>query len=194
MKFVRAFLLIVIAVFVLSLGGTAFYIASYPSVNDIRAGKYTGVVFGAGITRSSEPSEALKYRLDKAADLYKKKKIGKIFISGKIAETFVMKSYLVRNKVPATNIIVDFKGNNTYDTIVNIKAWLSNGGQKENVAFISQKYHLPRIVLIAKKIGFENPLFIAADHKKIDRDENVFFILRESLAYEKTWLFDRNLK
>lgn len=194
MKYVRAFLLILAVVFVLSLAGTSFYIAFYPAVYDLPAGKYTGVVFGAGITRSSEPSEALKYRLDKAVDLFRRKKIDRIYISGKIAETFVMKNYLLKNRIPAAGIVVDFNGNNTYDTVANVKSYLTNKNIPEDVAFISQQYHIPRIMLIAKKIGFGNPVFLSTEHKKIDRDENIFFILRESLAYEKTWLIDRNVK
>lgn len=194
MKVVKITLLILIALFVLSSAAISVYIAFYPAQNDIAASKYLGVVFGAGITRSSGPSTALKLRLDKAIALYRNKKIEKILISGKIAETFVMKSYLLKKKVPVKDIIVDYNGNNTYETIINVKSYFAKNSAPENVVFISQQYHIPRIILIAEKVKFEAPEYISADRKAIDRDENILFILRESLAYEKTWLFDRNLK
>lgn len=193
MKYVKIALLALIMIMVLSFTAVSFYIAFYPVQYNIPSAKYLGVVFGAGITRSSGPSTALKLRLDKAVILYRGKKISKVFISGKIAETFVMKNYLLKKKVPAADIIVDYNGNNTYETIVNAKSYFAKNPVPESVVFISQQYHIPRIKLIAEKVRFENPEFISADHKIIDRDENILFILRESLAFEKTWLFDRNL-
>ena len=194
MKALKIAILALAALFLVSFAGVSFYIAFYPARSDVTSPKYIGVVFGAGITKSSEPSTALRLRLDKAVGLYRGKKIQKIMISGKIAETYVMKNYLVKKKIPAGDIIVDYNGNNTYETVANVKSYLSKNSLPESVVFISQQYHIPRIRLIAEKIKFEGPEFISAERKNIDRDENIFFIFRESLAYEKTWAFDRNLK
>ena len=115
--------------------------------------------------------------------------INKIFISGKLYEIYVMKSYLLKNNVNREDIIIDQNGINTYHTIKNIKLYISSNKNISTI-FISQRYHLPRIKLLIARIGIKNNLLISTDHKKIDKDEEISIILRESFAIIKSFILD----
>ncbi len=190
MKFFVKLFLISAAIGAILFASSAAAILLYPVRLDLAENRDVGLVFGAGIMKSGEPSAALRLRLDKGHELYRRKKIGRILVSGKIAETFVMKNYLVRKNVPASNIIVDFNGNNTFETVANYRKIAAEAEWTNGVALISQKYHIPRIALIARKLKLERASFVAADRKNIDRDKKVFFLIRESGALLKTLLID----
>jgi vancomycin permeability regulator SanA len=185
MKLIKKLLITAAVIFSVSYAAAFFFIALYPAQNEMMDSKYLCVVFGAGITKSSEPSRALQSRLDKAIELYNEQRIIKIFVSGKEPEAYVMRNYLYRHGVLPDHIIMDPLGENTYSTVINVEKYMRENSI-ENVVFVSQKYHLPRIILIVTKRNFSRPLYIAADWKRIDRDEQFFFITRESMAYLRT--------
>ena len=190
MQSIRKIFLLIVVFFIFFYFCVAAFIAFYPVMNDIEGKRYLGVVFGAGITRSGDPSLALKLRLDKALELYGDQKISKIFISGRTAETSIMKNYLLKNGISLNNIIEDSDGKNTLVTINNVKNFTLKNDTGNGIVFISQRYHIPRIVLITWKKGLSEVSFIAADTKKVDRHERYFFLARESLGFIKSLLFD----
>ncbi len=190
MFWIRRFFLLIAAIFFVFYICVAVFITFYPVTNDIPDKKYLGVVFGAGITKSGVPSLALKFRLDKAVEIYFNKKIEKIFISGKTAEIAIMKSYLLKSGIIGNDIIEDSKGINTLVTVENVRKFALTNSIQNGIVFISQRYHIPRITLIVRKKGLNDTLFIAADTKNIDRQERVFFVARESLGFIKSLLFD----
>lgn len=190
MKSFKKVLLVLILIAAVIFTATSLYIAFYKARYDIAQGRTVGVVFGAGITKSGEPSLALKYRLDKSMELYHHNKIKLIFVSGKIAETFVMKNYLIKNGITNQAVITDYNGKNTLFTIENAQRFSKSNHIQDGLVFISQKYHIPRIAMMANKKKIKDPYFIAADPKKIDRDDQITFILRESLAFLKSLFLD----
>jgi vancomycin permeability regulator SanA len=167
-----------------------FSIAFFPAAHDIEKESYLGVAFGAGITIAGEPSLALKYRLDKSLALYKEKKIVKIFVSGKPPETFVMKSYLIKNNVLTNDIIEDPKGENTLETVENVRDFILTNHVTNGIVFISQRYHIPRIILLSWKKNLHNVSFLASDAKKIKTEERILFIIREGFAFLKSAFLD----
>ncbi|MGC8765400.1 MAG: ElyC/SanA/YdcF family protein [Brevinematia bacterium] len=149
-----------------------------------------GVIFGAGITKSGTPSPALKYRLEKAIELYKSGNLKKLLTSGRIPETIVMKNYLLSKGIKLEDIIIDIKGESTAATLRNIKR-LQQGEDKDlSVAFISQKYHLARIFILANKYRIKNFYLVATETKEIDRFENLIVNLRETFAIFKSIVFE----
>ena len=148
-----------------------------------------GIVFGAGITKSGTPSPALQYRLDKAIELYKKNLLEKILISGKIHETLVMKNYLLYKGILLENIIIDINGINTAKTLKNVRNFQLKEELK-TIAFISQKYHLARIFILAHKNKIKNFHLVSTDTKKLDKLEHFFLNLRETFAIFKSLIFE----
>lgn len=185
MKIIKSFVIFLISIFFI-LWISIFLFLFFYDYNIKRINKYNFVVvFGAGITKSGYPSQALKLRLDKSIQLYKNKYTDKIFISGKIHEIYVMKNYLNNNNVSDNNIYLDNFGENTYWTIYNTLVFISNNNITNRIAYISQKYHIPRIKLITQKLKITNCDFIHSDYKKVNNSHNFLILFRESFALLK---------
>jgi vancomycin permeability regulator SanA len=168
-------------------------IAILPVSYDSVSSHSIGVVFGAGITKSGEPSTALKFRLDKSIDLYRDQKIRMIFVSGLTAEASVMKNYLVKKGIPAVNILSDENGETTFITVENVKRYIRIYNITDGAVFISQRYHIPRIMFIVRKLHIEGSEFIAAEPNRINILEGSLAILRETFAWLKNMFFDKEL-
>lgn len=144
------------------------------------------VVLGNKVEESGEPSERLKARLDKAAELYDKGYFDHIIVSGGIGqegfdEAQVMKSYLVQAGIPEESIIEDNKGINSDWTARNAARIMDEAGW-ESAMVISQYFHISRTKLAFKRMDI-GPLYGAhADYYEL---RDVYSILREFPAYYK---------
>uniref|UniRef100_UPI0040569B1F SanA/YdcF family protein n=1 Tax=Candidatus Electronema sp. TaxID=2698783 RepID=UPI0040569B1F len=97
-----------------------------------------------------------QYRIVAAVDLYKNRKCKKIIVSGDNAtmyynEPMTMKRDLVKMGVNADDVICDYAGFRTLDSIIRFKKIF---GQKEGVV-VSQKFHNTRAVYIGRSYGIE---------------------------------------
>ena len=189
MKLIRNAILSLSVLVIIFFAASFIYISSYKAEYNINGHSKFALVFGAGITIESKPSPALKLRLDKAIKLYKKDKIEYILISGKLKEVYVMNQYLFDNGVENKKIIEDTNGNNTYSSVINTKDYMRNNGITDSVVFISQKFHMPRIILLARKENMSNIIFVSADKKEIADIEYLYFISRESVALIKSLFY-----
>ena len=181
----------IIAFLVISVASLFVWVAFYPTKNDFNGTRTVGLVFGAGISKNSEPSIALKQRLDKAIELYQESKIQLLMVSGTVEEVTVMQKYLVNCGIPKTSIVGDREGANTYETLNNYKRLAVQYGWNGGVVFISQRYHLPRISLIAERLGITNPELIAAQNRDIESDEHFNFVSREVLGMIKILIWGK---
>jgi vancomycin permeability regulator SanA len=166
------------------------YISAYPVSYEAASPHNIGVVFGAGITRSGDPSPALKFRLEKSVNLYLDRKIKKIFVSGRNAEAVVMRNYLLKKGIPQASIVTDTNGETTFITVKDVKEFIISNGFSDGPVFISQKYHIPRIIYIVHKLGIEGSEFIAASPNGVDIFEGTCIIIRETFAWLKNILID----
>jgi len=121
------------------------------------------VILGNRVYADGSLSEWLKGRTDAALKLYKEKKVKKISASGGIStkenggypEGKAMKEYLIRNGVPAEDVIEDNKGVNTYWTAKNYLQY-SKINHYKSVIVVTQFYHITRTKYIFRKIGVSN--------------------------------------
>jgi len=137
--------------------------------------KEIAVVLGAA-AYGDRLSDVLRDRVDTAIELYKKDKVEKIIMSGAENETRAMKNYSIKKSVPKSDIIEDTKGINTIASIQNI----SSSGK--SVIIVSQKYHLPRALFIAKHYKMDA---IGMSSSKHNYAKIVSFKKREILATTK---------
>lgn len=113
------------------------------------------IVLGAAVA-SGGPTLVLSDRMTTAISLYEAGKIKKIFVSGDdtrigYREAAPMKKFLVEKGIPETAVIVDPKGVDTYATMYH--AHRDSGiGQ---AVIITQNFHLPRAVFLARSIGID---------------------------------------
>lgn len=141
------------------------------------------LVLGCSV-KKDKPSPLLKHRLDKALELYNKKE-STIILSGDYNfqgydEVTVMYNYMLNNNVKEEDLIKDFGGFSTYDSIYRLKNYF----KKDNVIIVTQKYHLKRALYIAEKLGL-NAIGYKANDIKIGQSKREF---REILARNKDFI------
>ena len=117
------------------------------------------VVFGCRVFADGEPSEALRYRVLKAVELYDQGLSPQILMSGgpgdgDIDEPTAMKALAIQQGVPEEAILVDIEGLNTDSTAHNTRTLIADEPGKRVMA-VSDFYHLPRIKLSYRRYGID---------------------------------------
>ncbi len=177
--------------FVVFFGVCLMIVAFYPVESELENNRYVAIVPGASVTRAGNPSPALRMRLDKALSLYNDGRVRKVFISGTSYEVIVMRNYLRDNGVNDSDIIADIEGNNTYRTVINARGYIEDNNVRSGAVFVSQRYHIPRIILLSIRNDLTNAEFLKSEIRNIDSKEKNQFLLRESLAFIKALIFNR---
>ena len=95
-------------------------------------------------------------RADTAIDLYNAGKIQLILVSGENStrsynEVIPVKKYLVSKGVPGEKIFLDYAGFDTYDSLYRAKEIFG----VTNLVIVTQSFHLPRAVFIARSLGID---------------------------------------
>ncbi len=149
-------------------------------------GTYTALVLGAKIHKNGTPSKVLQDRLSSALELYKKGIVKRFLLSGdhsrkRYNEVGEMKKYLLKNGVKSEDLFLDHTGFNTYSSIVRAKEIFL----VTNLIIVTQKFHLPRAVYIARKKEM-----LAYGHIADRRNypEMKYYVLREYFARIKSFV------
>ncbi len=116
--------------------------------------KLTAIVFGAGLRRDGTPTTVLADRVSTAAALYREGKVSKILMSGSIAgvhynEPAAMRSLALDLGVPDQDILIDTGGNRSLSTCQRARQVFGI----DQALLISQRFHLPRALVICDAIG-----------------------------------------
>ena len=109
---------------------------------------------GAAILRDGSLSPVLKDRVDAALRLYQAGKADNILVSGDNGTTTYnevnpVRIYLVESGVPFERIYLDHAGFDTYSSMYRAKEIFRVG----STTIITQSFHLPRAVYVARHIG-----------------------------------------
>lgn len=114
------------------------------------------LVLGCGVRPDGTPSDMLRERVQKGVEVFKQSNASYLLLSGdKSSEDYdepaVMKKLAMELGVKEKDIKIDNIGFSTYESIYNAK-------KTENVnkiILITQGYHLPRVLYIARKMKIE---------------------------------------
>lgn len=144
------------------------------------------LVFGAGVHSDGTVSQVLGDRLDTAIDLYTAGKVDGLLLSGdhgapEYDEVDAMRVYVEQRGVPSAAITLDHAGFDTYSSVA--RAARLFGVRK--AVFVSQSYHLPRALYVARAEGIE-ARGVAADRRAYRG--MIWFELREILSRSKAVL------
>jgi vancomycin permeability regulator SanA len=117
-------------------------------------GKTTAIVFGAGLRHDGTPTTVLADRVTTAASLYREGKVKKILMSGSIRgdhynEPIAMRALALDLGVPTQDILIDTGGTRSLYTCQ--RAYQVFG--IEQALLISQRFHLPRALVLCDAIG-----------------------------------------
>jgi len=143
------------------------------------------IVLGNKVDENGIPSLRLQSRLDRAIELYYQGIAEQIIVSGGrgiegYEEAEVMRDGLVKAGIPATNIIVDKQGYDTFQTAQNSKLIMEARGFKTAIV-VTQYYHIVRTKLAFKQFGIEPVYSAHAEMRPEIRDP--YALLREFVAY-----------
>lgn len=146
------------------------------------------VVPGAAVYADGRPSQLLRERLETALVLYQAGKVRKILVSGNNQlkhnrESEIMRLWLVRHGVAQDDVQCDHAGFRTLDTCARMaRVW---NLQNEPVLFVSQRFHLPRTLYLARAWGLQ-PIGVSANTDGLSTHAGDHW--RESIARLKAWL------
>lgn len=125
--------------------------------------EYNALIVLGGILRHGyQLSDAVKRRLDLAIKVYKNQnKKPKIIVSGgmirkqELTEAKAMQKYLLEKGINETDIIEEGKSKNTLENFKFSKEILDNLKIKENIAFVSNNFHILRSKIYSKRAGIK---------------------------------------
>jgi len=151
-----------------------------------------GVVLGAAVWSNNVPSTILMERLNKVRELYLKKKIVKIQLTGgnapgELSEAEVAFNYLTKFPVDPKDIWVETKTASTTEQIRFIKTELIEKKAVKKVVIISDRFHLKRINEISKFYNLNVKL--SGSNVTLNSKSLVYYKLREGMALINFWLF-----
>jgi vancomycin permeability regulator SanA len=129
--------------------------AEYAVPADVPA-RPVAIVLGAGIDPSGRPSVFLQQRIDVAVELYRLGKVKALLMSGDHSttdhdEVGVMAAEAVRLGVPASAVVEDHAGFDTYSSCYRARSvW----GLRSAIV-VSQPFHLPRAIWTCRELGVD---------------------------------------
>ena len=150
--------LVLVVLGCLGLYGYIFYTTSSYIFTSVSALPTTQValVLGASVTASGQLSPILQARADQALALYNAGKVSKILVTGDNAtlthdEVDPVGKYLVAAGIPKEAIFLDHAGFDTYSSMYRARDVFG----VTDLIIVSQDFHLPRAVFIARSLGLQ---------------------------------------
>ena len=107
-----------------------------------------------------EPSPALARRADAAILLYREKKVQHILVTGDSVthdEVTPVRNYLIAKGIPESDIFLDTLGLDTYSSMYRARSVFG----ADSIIIVTQDFHLPRALFIARLLGIESHGVIA---------------------------------
>ena len=153
----------------------------YETIGDVPAREYGLLLGTTRLVKGKYRNDYFYHRVRAAADLYRAGKIRKIIVSGDNSrtdynETGDMKRELVAEGVAPDDVLMDYAGFRTLDSVVRARNLF---GAKE-ITVISQEFHCERAVYLADRNGIDAIGFAAEDTRV--ESAQMRLAIRESLA------------
>jgi len=153
----------------------------FTSVKDVPAREFGLLLGTTRLVKGKYRNDYFYKRIRAAAALYRAGKIRKIIVSGDNSrtdynETGDMKRDLVAEGIPADDVLMDYAGFRTLDSVVRAR----NLYGASELTVISQDFHVERAVYLAAQNGI-NAIGFAAEDSSV-QSARVRLAVRESLA------------
>jgi vancomycin permeability regulator SanA len=114
------------------------------------------LVLGAGVGEDGTPSHVLEDRLAEGLELFRAGRVKTLIVSGDhraadYDEPNAMRRWLEARGVPASVILMDHAGIDTYSSVWRAK----NVFAASKVVIVTQRFHLPRALWLARSLGLD---------------------------------------
>lgn len=167
------------------------YVSKFDNQKEISQQQTVGIVLGAALW-DGVPSPALKERLNKAIELFRRKQVKYLLLSGGLeseqrSEAEAMQEYLVQHGIPKDRLWLEEQSTNTRQNLLFSKKILSQR-QTTKAFLITHDFHLARAILYAKQAGLSvEPVAV---HSKV-LWPMLYYKTRECFALIQLYLFYR---
>ncbi len=146
------------------------------------------LVFGAGLTRSGEPTPALYDRVATAVDLYQHGLVNKLLLTGdnrflNYNEPEAMRRTAVKLGVPNEDLVLDYAGRRTYDSCYRAAAIFG----VNHAILVTQAFHLDRALYLCDTFGIDS-IGIVADRRTYTTQTQTWWSIREAAATVAAWI------
>ena len=162
----------------------------YASIDDLPHDNVprVAIVFGAGLTRSGEPTAALYDRVATAVDLYQRGIVNKLLLTGdnrfeNYNEPEAMRRTAVKLGVPDEDLVLDYAGRRTYDSCYRARDIF---GVKRAI-LVTQAFHLDRALYLCDSFSIDS-IGVVADRRNYTQAAETWWSIRESAATVEAWL------
>jgi uncharacterized SAM-binding protein YcdF (DUF218 family) len=172
----------------------AFYLAGLVYLVKVQSGldetqpADAAIVLGAAVWAGA-PSPVLTARLAHALELFQKKQVNYIIVTGgtgtgdNLSEAEAGAQYLIENGVPASNIVLERDGRSTLQSL-QAAAQLAAPLRLKRVLLVSDPFHMLRSLKMAHDLGFEAFASPTQTSPISTRPrEEWLYMVREAIAY-----------
>lgn len=151
-----------------------------------------GCIPGAAVYSKGRPSPIFEARIRKALELYRKKIIKNMILTGgkapgELTEAETAKRYLVNLGVAQKNIEIENRSSTTTEQIEYLSRKFGGENSQDSVLIVSDGFHLSRITQIARFYRV-NSVGVASDYT-LSFEKTIFYRTRESIALLLFWFF-----
>lgn len=171
LKKISLFSLLVLAFSLILIWGLSIYILqatnsrTFNSVESLPQA-HTVIILGASVYSDGTLSPILQDRVDTGLKIYRNGKAKRFLLSGDnrsedYDEVNAMRRYLINLGVPDSHIYIDPAGIDTYDSMYRSHAIF----EVPSAIVVTQQFHLPRTLFIAKNLGLSYQGYPAESHK-----------------------------
>ena len=164
----------------------------YTSIDDLPRDDYAApriaIVFGAGLTRSGEPTAVLYDRVATAVELYQRGLVNKLLLSGDnrfedYNEPEAMRRAAVQLGVPDEDLVLDYAGRRTYDSCYRAREIFG----VNRAILVTQAFHLERALYLCDAFGVDG-IGLMADRRNYAGRAQTQWIVREAVATVGAWI------
>lgn len=187
-------LLVVIALagFTINLSQIYYYKDDSESYTNGNKKADAGVILGAAVWGGNRPSPVLRERINKGFEIYQKKIVPKLVLTGggspnEMTESEVARNELKKYGVDEKNLIVEVKSNSTIEQIHYVRDKCYRRYNWNKIILISDNFHLFRSSEICK-FNNMNVDCIASD-TPLSTESVINFCIKESIALLFFWIF-----
>jgi len=151
-----------------------------------------GVILGAAVWGGNRPSPVLRERINKGFEIYEKKYVSKLILTGggspnELTEAEVSKNELIKYGVESKNLIVETKSNSTNEQIQFVKNKYYKKFNYQKIILISDNFHLFRATEMCKFNNINADAF--SSDTPLSTESYINFCIKESFAVIIFWLF-----
>lgn len=151
-----------------------------------------GVILGAAVWGGNRPSPVLRERINKGFEIYEKKYVPKLILTGggspnELTEAEVQKNELIKYGVDPRNLLVEAKSNSTNEQIQFVKTKYYKRFNYQRIILISDNFHLFRATEMCKFNNINADSF--SSDTPLSTESYMNFCIKESFAVLIFWLF-----